>query len=277
MESGIRVLLLTAALALLAALSGCASVRHWFHRAAADVGLRRHRPGPGRPPRVVEPEVARRKITVPRIHSRNFELGAGLRGAVDRGFRRPPGLRRSPPPTTSPRTSSSRPRSAAPRRAYQLRELSNISLLTESERRFTYYDLSLGYNFLPGEAFIGRDLAMTSAFYLLGGIGGTDFAGDTKFTVNFGAGYRVVPTDWLAVHVHGAGPRVPVEHAGHHQAHQQPRGAHRHDRLLLEGRTMRNPSRSRRSPPWLCALPALADTGRPGAAVHPRRQGRQRT
>src|SRR5205823_4404812 len=71
----------------------------------------------------------------------------------------------------------------------------NIQLLTESERRFTYYDLSLGYNFLPGEAFIGRGIAMTNAFYLLGGIGGTDFAGDTKFTVNFGAGYRIVPAD----------------------------------------------------------------------------------
>jgi outer membrane beta-barrel protein len=77
----------------------------------------------------------------------------------------------------------------------------NVQLLTESERRFTYYDLSLGYNFLPGEAFIGRGIAMTSAFYLLGGIGGTDFAGDTKFTVNFGAGYRVVPADWLALHI----------------------------------------------------------------------------
>jgi outer membrane beta-barrel protein len=42
---------------------------------------------------------------------------------------------------------------------------------------------------------------MTSSFYLLGGIGSTDFAGDSKFTVNFGGGYRVLPTDWLAVHI----------------------------------------------------------------------------
>jgi outer membrane beta-barrel protein len=76
----------------------------------------------------------------------------------------------------------------------------NLNLLTDNERRFTYYDLSLGYNFLPGEAFVGRGIAMTSAFYILGGFGATDFAGDTKFTVNFGAGYRVVPRDWLAVH-----------------------------------------------------------------------------
>jgi len=34
-----------------------------------------------------------------------------------------------------------------------------------------------------------------------GRIGSTDFAGDSKFTVNFGGGYRVLPTDWIAVHI----------------------------------------------------------------------------
>jgi hypothetical protein len=76
-----------------------------------------------------------------------------------------------------------------------------VQLLTSAERHFTYYDLSLGYNFLPGEAFLGRGRALTSAFYLLGGIGSTDFGGDKKFTVNFGAGFRVLPSDWLAVHI----------------------------------------------------------------------------
>jgi outer membrane beta-barrel protein len=61
--------------------------------------------------------------------------------------------------------------------------------------------LSLGYNFLPGEAFLGRGIAMPSAFYWLGGIGSTKFAGDERFTVNFGAGYRVLPSDWIAVHI----------------------------------------------------------------------------
>jgi outer membrane beta-barrel protein len=79
--------------------------------------------------------------------------------------------------------------------------LSNIQLLSDAERRFTYYNLSLGYNLLPGEVFIGRNLAMTSSFYLLGGIGSVKFAGDQNFTVNFGAGFRVLPTDWLALHI----------------------------------------------------------------------------
>ena len=59
--------------------------------------------------------------------------------------------------------------------------MSNIQLITPSERHFTYYDLSLGYNFLPGEVFLGRKTAMTSTFYLLAGIGSTDFAGAPRF------------------------------------------------------------------------------------------------
>ena len=77
----------------------------------------------------------------------------------------------------------------------------DVELLTDAERRFTYYNLSLGYNILPGEVYLGRDLAMNSALYLLGGIGSTKFAGDQRFSVNFGAGYRVLPTDWLAIHI----------------------------------------------------------------------------
>jgi outer membrane beta-barrel protein len=73
----------------------------------------------------------------------------------------------------------------------------NVQLLTDAERRFTYYNLSLGYNFLPGEVFIGRNLAMTSGLYLLGGIGSTKFAGDQNFTVNFGAAFACCrPTGW---------------------------------------------------------------------------------
>jgi outer membrane beta-barrel protein len=77
----------------------------------------------------------------------------------------------------------------------------NVQLLSDAERQFTYYNLSLGYNFLPGEVFIGRNLVLTSGLYLLGGVGSTKFAGDQHFTVNFGAGFRVLPTDWLAFHI----------------------------------------------------------------------------
>jgi outer membrane beta-barrel protein len=200
MESGIRVLLLMAALAAVAPLSGCATVRHWFHH-----GSSKNASASGdedqAPPRVVEPEVARRQIKVPRIHSSNIELGAdyGIISIEDFGSHPTYGFTLAYHITEDFFFQGEVARARAGQTSFET--LSQIQLLTESERRFTYYDLSLGYNFLPGEAFIGRGRAMTSAFYLLGGIGGTDFGGDTKFTVNFGAGYRVVPADWLAFHI----------------------------------------------------------------------------
>ena len=38
-----------------------------------------------------------------------------------------------------------------------------------------------------------------NSFYLIGGVGSTDFAGDDRFTVNFGFGGRIFATDWLAL------------------------------------------------------------------------------
>ena len=209
MENGIRVLLLTA---LLAALPGCASVRDWYHQRAERRAARQAQSAPppasespqdeNAPPRVIEPEVARRKIRVPRIRSSNVEMGLdyGVLSIEDFGTHPVYGITAAYHITEDFFFQGEAGRSRGGRTSFETLG-GNVQLLTESERRFTYYDLSLGYNFLPGEAFIGRGIAMTSAFYLLGGIGGTDFAGDTKFTVNFGAGYRVVPADWLALHI----------------------------------------------------------------------------
>ena len=209
METGIRVLLLTA---LLAALPGCAAVRDWYQQRAERRAARAAQSAPpppsessqdeNAPPRVIEPEVARRKIKVPRIRSSNVEVGLdyGALSIEDFGTHPVYGITAAYHITEDFFFQGEAGRSRGGRTSFETLG-GNVQLLTESERRFTYYDLSLGYNFLPGEAFIGRGIAMTSAFYLLGGIGGTDFAGDTKFTVNFGAGYRVVPADWLALHI----------------------------------------------------------------------------
>jgi outer membrane beta-barrel protein len=205
MESGIRVLLLTAAAALLAlpcaAVSAAPPQRDDSSRTDGDAQQQDAPPSDddSTPPRVVEPEVERRKVNVPGIHSSNIEIGAHY-GALDiEDFGTNPAyggiiafhvtedfffrgdIGRSNAGKTSAET------------------LSNIPLTVN--RRFTYYDLSLGYNFLPGEAFIGRGTAMSSNFYVLAGIGATEFAGDKKFTVNFGAGYQVLPTDWLAINL----------------------------------------------------------------------------
>ncbi len=71
-------------------------------------------------------------------------------------------------------------------------------LMTEDERNFDHMGLNIGYNFLPGEVFIGKGMAFNSAFSFELGAGTTEFAGDDQFTVNLGANYRVFLTDWLA-------------------------------------------------------------------------------
>ena len=77
----------------------------------------------------------------------------------------------------------------------------NVEVLTDSERDYSYYNINLGYNVLPGEAFLTENYAFNTNFYLIAGAGATDFAGDTRFTPNAGAGYQVLLTDSVAVQI----------------------------------------------------------------------------
>lgn len=74
----------------------------------------------------------------------------------------------------------------------------DIDILSDEDRKYSYYNISLGYNLFPGEVFVGKNHAFNSALYLIAGVGNTDFAGAQRFTVNFGIGYRFFANDWLA-------------------------------------------------------------------------------
>lgn len=75
--------------------------------------------------------------------------------------------------------------------------LFGIDLLGD-EREASYYNMSLGVNLFPGEIFLGKNYAFNSDVYLILGAGSTKFAEDEFFTYNFGGGYRMYVTDWLA-------------------------------------------------------------------------------
>lgn len=213
METRVRGLLLTVALLTLPMLPGCATVHRWReHRAEVRAAKEEARaeaaqanPSAGSdtvPPGVVQPEVARRRVKVPRIRSSNWEIGAhyGLLSIEDFGSHPAYGLDLAYHITEDIFVRAEAGRSTGGLTSFETLG-GNIRLLTEAERKFTYYDLGLGYNFLPGEAFFGRSRAMTSSFYVIGGAGSTQFAGDKKFTVAVGGGYQVLPFDWMAVHV----------------------------------------------------------------------------
>ncbi len=202
METRIRLLLLSV---MFAACSGCASM-HWpWHHpkpdpsaGAADGGGDANAP----PPAVIEPQVERRDVKVPVIRAHDVELGAyyGELSIQDFGSQPVAGARFDYHISEDLFTEITYGRAKGGLTSFE--ELSgNLRLFSDAERQFTYYNLSLGYNFLPGEVFIGRNLAMTSALYMIGGIGNVTFAGDHNFAVNFGAGFRVLPTDWLALHI----------------------------------------------------------------------------
>jgi outer membrane beta-barrel protein len=210
MEIRLRILLLTLLLGISGSLSGCATLRHLFGHdappaaaAPVDAGASTDRSADedSTPPRVIQPEVERRNVKVPRIKSQDIELGGyiGTLNVEDFGAHRVFGVQAAYHVTEDFFLQAEAGRSKAGRTSFET--LSNIALLTNNERWFKYYDMSVGYNFLPGEVFIGRNHAMTSSFYILAGVGATDFGGDSKFTANFGGGYKVLPTDWLAVHV----------------------------------------------------------------------------
>ena len=75
----------------------------------------------------------------------------------------------------------------------------NVRVLSDEDRDYRYYNVNLGINILPGEAFLTENYAFNTNFYLVGGAGATEFAGDTRFTANAGAGYQVLLTDSIAI------------------------------------------------------------------------------
>jgi len=139
-------------------------------------------------PQVVEPQVRRRAIQRPDIDTENFEGGAfvGSIGIEDFGSSVVYGARIAYHFTEDLFAEATVGTAEAGRTSYE--DLSgSVDLLTDSDRRFTYYDLAVGWNALPGEVFLGGRRAMPAALYLT--------------TIAAGAGYRLLPTDWLAVHL----------------------------------------------------------------------------
>ena len=153
-------------------------------------------------PQVVEPEVERRKVDPVKVPTENFEAGVfvGTIGIEDFGSSLVYGGRVAYHFTEDLFAEATVGQATAGKTSYE--DLSgSAQLLTDSERKFTYYDIAAGWNVLPGEVFMPRRYAMPAAIYVSLGIGNTRFAGDDHFTVAMGAGLRLIVNKWLALHL----------------------------------------------------------------------------
>ena len=195
MESRFRVLFLIIAMI---GLSGCAATKNLFGFGDESAPP----PSSEGPGQVIDPEVERREIKEAKIDREDFEIGvfAGIMGIEDFGSDVSYGVRLAYHITEGFFVEATAGQSEGGLTSFE--ELSGgARLITDSQRTLTYYNLNLGYNILPGEVFIGEGRAYNTNLYLIAGLGSTRFAGDDRFTVNVGAGYRFLLTDSVALHL----------------------------------------------------------------------------
>jgi len=79
--------------------------------------------------------------------------------------------------------------------------LPGTTLLSDNEKDLNYYLLNIGYDIFPGETFVTRNTTFNSAFYIIGGLGNTQFAGADNFTYNMGFGYRIIASDYITAYI----------------------------------------------------------------------------
>ena len=150
---------------------------------------------------IVVPEVARRDIQLPRFPSNDFDVGlfTGVYSTQNFGSSLIYGARIGYHITEDFFVQSVLAQTKVSDEAFR-RILPGGVFPTEKER-LRYYNLSVGYNILPGEVFIGSKHAKPFSLFLIGGVGSTSINDQRRATFNFGSGLRVFFNDHIAVQI----------------------------------------------------------------------------
>lgn len=151
---------------------------------------------------LIQPEIQRREVKLATIDSENFEITGffGVLSVEDFGTNSVIGARLAYHINEDLFVEVSLGSSEAGKTSYE-RLSGGPGLLTDKEREILYYNISLGFNLLPGEAFLTQKTSFNTALYIIGGIGNTEFGGSDRLTLNLGGGFRLLATDWLAYHI----------------------------------------------------------------------------
>ncbi len=150
------------------------------------------------PEPVIPAQIDRRDVRIPKISANDVEIGAfvGILSVQNFGAKPSAGLRLGYHVTEDFFLEGTYGRSTVSDQSY--RQL-GIPIFSKEVIPLSYYYLSVGCNLFPGEIFLGKDRAMTSAVYLVGGVGSVNFNNESHTAYNFGIGIRVLPVDWLSM------------------------------------------------------------------------------
>jgi outer membrane beta-barrel protein len=148
---------------------------------------------------VIVPQVDRRDVKVTKIPSSDFVVGVfgGTYSLQNFGSNPVAGLRLGYHLTEDVFVEAAYAQTKVDDEDF--RQILPGGLIPGRETTLSYYNLSVGYNLLPGEIFVGKNIAKASALYLIGGVGSTKFNNQRRQTFNAGFGLRVFLADWAAV------------------------------------------------------------------------------
>lgn len=150
---------------------------------------------------VIQPEVPRRDVRLPRIPNKDFSVGAfvGTYSSDNFGAGAVYGGRLGFAVTEDFFVEAVYAETKV--NDENFRQILPGGLFPEPEQKLIYYNLSAGFNLLPGEVFFGSRWAKASGLYLMAGIGSTKFLEQRRQTINYGLGLRVFLKDWAALQV----------------------------------------------------------------------------
>jgi len=150
---------------------------------------------------LIQPKLTRRDVSLDKIDTEDFEFTffSGILSVEDFGANSTTGMKLAYHINEDIFIEGLYAQSTARESSYE--RGTSTTLFTEDERQVEYYNISLGYNLLPGESFLTRNTSFNSTVYVIAGVGNTTFAGSDRATINIGGGFRLLATDWLAFHI----------------------------------------------------------------------------
>lgn len=147
----------------------------------------------------VIPDVVRRELSMPRIDTEYFELGAMAGTSIVEGFGSnfSTGFRAAIHASRIVFIEASMLRSTVSDNVY--RRLGLPLFGDKGSVDINSLLVLAGLNIFPGEVYLGEFMTLSTDIYVVGGAGTVAFGRKEYFTGYFGMGVRLMPYDWMSV------------------------------------------------------------------------------